>query len=249
MKYYKTIYEFLKQENVDENLEVNDTLNPKLWDLDSNNLKEDIHEKILGIIDEFKNILKDKEIPLDIQDIRITGSNANYNYTDNSDLDVHILANLPDDDSYLDKVYEAYKTIFNSKYDITLNNIPVEIYVEDKESSDLKSNGVYSVLNSKWLIEPKKEIIPELDEVELNNKINEWKKRYDDILNNPKDDHSTIELIDSFMDDIYKIRQEGLKNEGEFSFNNQLFKELRNLGLFDNLKNLRIEILNNILSI
>lgn len=50
----------------------------------------------------------------------------------------------------------------------------------------------------------------------------------------------TIEKIDNLIEDIYNLRQEGMKEEnGEYSIPNLIFKEFRNLGYLDNLKDLR----------
>lgn len=51
---------------------------------------------------------------------------------------------------------------------------------------------------------------------------------------------TNIELIDNLIEDIYNLRQEGMKQEdGEYSILNLIFKEFRNLGYLDNLKELK----------
>lgn len=51
---------------------------------------------------------------------------------------------------------------------------------------------------------------------------------------------TNIELIDDLIEDIYNLRQEGMKQEeGEYSILNLIFKEFRNLGYLDNLKELK----------
>lgn len=54
------------------------------------------------------------------------------------------------------------------------------------------------------------------------------------------DRKSKVDKIDDLLEDIYSLRQEGMKEEnGEYSIPNLIFKEFRNLGYLDNLKDLR----------
>lgn len=55
--------------------------------------------------------------------------------------------------------------------------------------------------------------------------------------------------IDSFLDDVYKLRQEGLNKDGEYSISNLVFKELRNNGYLDQLKELKNELVSKELSL
>ena len=45
--------------------------------------------------------------------------------------------------------------------------------------------------------------------------------------------------IDNLIEDIYNLRKEGMEEDGEYSIKNLIFKEFRNLGYLDNLKELR----------
>ena len=130
---------------VTEDIKINDTLNPDLWE--NNELKEEVKEKLLDIVDNFLDILKEDKINIDVVDVRFLGSNANYNYTDKSDIDLHIVADFsstPCEQNVMPQLYNAYKSLFNSKYNISIYGHDVEIYVED-EKQPAKSNGVYSL--------------------------------------------------------------------------------------------------------
>lgn len=118
--------------DLNENIEKHDELNPKLWNED-HTLKEEVKEKINQIVDRFIDALKEDEIKIKVKDIRLVGSNCSYNYNDQSDLDVHIIADtdgLECPEKHLSKLYSAYRSIFNKKFDIDFYGIPVEIYVE-----------------------------------------------------------------------------------------------------------------------
>lgn len=48
-----------------------------------------------------------------------------------------------------------------------------------------------------------------------------------------------IEEIEDFIEDIYDLRKTSIANEGEYGIGNLVFKEIRNLGYLDNLKELK----------
>jgi predicted nucleotidyltransferase len=68
----------------------------------------------LEIVGYFTDNLKEDEIELDVKDIVIIGSNANYNYTAQSDIDTHIIADMTPYKDVTDlalKLYNAYRSI------------------------------------------------------------------------------------------------------------------------------------------
>ncbi len=119
-------------ESMIESIEKHTDLNAKLWDKNGR-LKKEVHDKILQIANEFMNNLKDDGIRFDLKDIRIVGSNCSYNYTKNSDLDVHLIADsssLKCPDDLYPLLYSSYRSIFNKNLNIDFYGIPVEVYVE-----------------------------------------------------------------------------------------------------------------------
>lgn len=162
---------------VEEDIEKHDTLNPKLFENDE--LKEDVREALKRVVDAFVADLRESDIDLAVKDAVIVGSNVNYNYTDDSDLDLHIIADSSKS-SYpgeiLTLLYSAYRSIFNKNYDITIKGIPCEVYVElDETGTD--SNGVYSLFSG-WIRKPEHEDVPDLDEEGFNKLFGEWEDRY-----------------------------------------------------------------------
>lgn len=117
---------------------VNDTLNSKLWD-DNKELKPEVKETLLKVVDKYKESLKSDDIDLDIKDVVIVGSNANYNYTDKSDIDLHIIADLSlykDKEDLAELLYNAYRRLFNDKYSPKIGGFEVELYVEPYEDNN-----------------------------------------------------------------------------------------------------------------
>ena len=129
------------------------SLNPKIWQDDK--LRNDVKLKLLDIVEQFVSTC---DVPLHIIDVHLVGSMASYNYTEYSDLDVHIVCNFELVDcskEILQTAYNSVKAKFNSDYNITIKGIDVEIYVEDVRSS-VTSNGIYSLYQDNWIKFPKK---------------------------------------------------------------------------------------------
>ena len=205
-------------------------LNPKLWI--GLELKTDVKEKLNEIAEAFKDYL---DIPEDaILDIRITGSSASYNYTEYSDLDLHLIIDyekVHEDCPLVEGYLWSYKSQFNANHDISIYGVPVELYAEDSRQEAI-SNGVYSLMEDRWLKEPKK-IPPTDNDEDVQAKYQELKDAIE------KCDDS--EVANELLDKIYTMRKSGLAEVGEFSTENMAFKLLRNDGSIDKLKKLKKE--------
>lgn len=214
--------------NILASVELHDTLNPKIWNTD-NSLKEGVRDKLLEIVDEFAESV---DIPLVIIDAHIVGSNASYNYTDNSDLDLHLIVNysrLDADPTIVEALMWADKKIFNDGYDISIKGINVEIYVEDVATTTL-SNGIYSLFEDKWIKMPEP-IDVVIDNQAIDLAVDELVPEIEDVL-----DFGDLEEVQDMIDRLYMIRKNGLATDGEFGVGNQTFKELRNRGYLYQLK-------------
>ena len=165
------------QLDLEEDIEKHDTLNQKLFD--GEELKPEVKETINKIVDQFISELANDGIKFSLKDIVLLGSNVSYNYTKDSDLDIHLIANSSDltcPDNLYPLLYSAYRSMFNSSYNITINGIPAELYVEMDEPQ-AKSNGIYS-LNTGWIKKPTQQTIPNLDKEAFDKLFTEWEDRY-----------------------------------------------------------------------
>jgi Asp-tRNA(Asn)/Glu-tRNA(Gln) amidotransferase A subunit family amidase len=234
-----------------EAIEKHDKLNAKLFTADEK-LKDKVRNKMLEIVDEFLADLKEQDIKIKVDDILFIGSNASYNYTKDSDIDLHILANAKAasyDPEVAAAIYGAYRTIFNRQLDITLYDIPLEIFVETEDSSRV-SNGIYSVKKNKWIKKPVAEEIPEYDKEALDELVDKWETKCKDLIADIKADKLDDEKkVVKMLEDIYeKLRKKGI-SKGEYSIENLAFKELRNKGYLDQLKDFRNELVSKRLSL
>ena len=212
--------------NVLEDFQLHETLNPKLWK--DNRLIPEVRQKLLEISENFEQYV---EIPMHIVDVVLVGSNASYNYTQYSDIDVHLIVNtdltedVPEDIQTL--VFNLKKTSFNKEFDIKIKGIPVELYVEDLHSS-VQSNGIYSIRRNKWVKEPQPITIEKRD---ITQELNAWTERINAAITS-KD----YEQITNVLDALYLMRKNSISIEGEYGRGNEIFKTLRDKGLLSKLK-------------
>ncbi len=234
-----------------EAVEKHSTLNSKLFTKEEL-LKEKVRDKMLEIVDEFLADLKEQEIKIKVDDILLIGSNASYNYTKDSDIDLHVLADAKAtkyEKEVAAALYSAYRSLFNKNLDIEFYNIPVEIFVETEDSARV-SNGIYSVKKNKWVKKPVQEDIPEYDTKALDELVDKWEAKCKELIKDIKADKLKDEKrVVKMLEDIYdKLRKKGI-SKGEYSVENLAFKELRNKGYLDQLKEYRNELVSKRLSL
>lgn len=236
--------DIIDESQVNEDIQIHNELNDKLWNKDEE-LLPGIAEKIEDIVELFVKQLEEDGIELRVEDIYLVGSNVNYNYTDRSDLDIHIIADESFDcaSEHLPIIYNAYKALFNSKYDIKINGVNVELYVENKDALSNISAGIYS-LNHGWINKPSISQIPKIDKADFEHTLQIYENEYLELLENP-----SLEKVESFIDRLYELRLSGIKTQNEFSTGNLVFKEFRYLGYLDELRELKIKLINDKLSL
>jgi hypothetical protein len=223
-------------------LQYHSELNPKFWV--NIFLKEEVRKKLLEISKEW---LKFAEIPNSaVKDIVFTGGNANYNYTEDSDLDVHIILdkskipNCSDEEYFKDK-----KLIWSLTHDISVYGAEVEVYAQLGEVNIPKNQGVYSLKTGKWVVKPENlELDFEHDDL-LKKKIDDAVYQIDHALENTTDTKAAEKLLEKFQ----KLRKHAIAKSGEFTQDNLVFKELRNRGYIDKIREFILKITDKKLSI
>ena len=201
---------------------VNRRLNPKIWDGDT--LDPAVAAKLKEIAQAFEEFIG---IDLNVVDYTITGSNANYTWTEHSDLDLHLIVSGEVNEGARE-LFNAKKALWGEQHNITIKGLPVECYVQGQEEEH-HSTGVYSIANNQWLVEPKK-IKPEVDDSAV-----EAKK--DSVIHDIESALLSKDLnqLRKVKEKITKMRKAGLERAGEWSVENLVFKILRNLGLIDQI--------------
>jgi hypothetical protein len=197
-------------------VQFHDELNPNLFEGDK--LRSDIRKGLLKIAEHFEEFIG---VELDVVDVTISGSNAAYSYTSHSDIDLHIVVQVPDTDEYR-QLLDAKKNDYNAKHDITVKNIPVELYAQDV-GQDHHSVGIYSVLNDGWISEPER-IEADINSDDVKSKYYNYRDRLKSVL-----DTDQYDVAKAMWDDIKRMRKAGLESKAsELSAENLVYKMLRN---------------------
>lgn len=213
-------------------------------------LRKEVREKLLQTANEFIDFIG---VPLLIEDVIFTGSLANYNWSEYSDIDLHVVCDFiqfsDTELSLYEELFKVKKTIFNTNHDIKIFGYEVELYVQNATEAHF-SSGVYSVLYDEWDVKPEKED-SNIDTKILKSKINHWKSQIDTVVDNAteKDIDEAREYIKKFKEKLKKYRSSGLKKEGEYSYENLVFKYLRRSDYLEKLFNLENNLLDKELSL
>lgn len=202
-----------------------DTLNPKLWEKDR--LIAEVRYKMMAIAMHFAKFLN---VPkLNLRDITISGSNAAYGYADSSDLDIHLVVDMPLDKPELAELYSSKKNEYNFTHDIKIKDIDVELYVQDVQQVH-RSAGIYSILNDRWISKPKHQP-PTIRDKDVTSKARNYASRINQAMRT-----NDLNKAKETMAEIRRLRQAGLELGGEYSVENLAFKLLRARGKLDKFR-------------
>lgn len=206
--------------------EPHEQLNPKLWKGDQ--LRPDIESALIKIAKDFKKFI---DVPFDVVDVRITGGQVSYFYTEHSDLDLHLVADFSsvDCDREAAELFDAKRLLYKAKYDITANGIPVELYVEDLDHPAVSAS--YSIMKREWIKHPDMNVGPfDIEQIEKMSEV--WSTIIRHSL-----ESKDVKTAQKTMNLLRKFRQLGLKTGGEYSTANLVYKTLRNSDLIKKLQN------------
>jgi len=209
-------------------------LQQKIWNGEEG-VRPGVSAALLDIVEEF---LEGLDLDLDIKDIIITGSIANYNWSRYSDIDIHILVkfkDVNDNTEMVKKFFDAVKSNWNKLHNIMVKGHEVEIYVQEEKEPHV-STGVYSLMDDRWLVKPKK-VRPAIDRHTATKKM-KYMARQIDKLSSIYDRgryEEAFELAQVIKDKIKRMRKAGLEDTGIYSPENLAFKMLRRSGDIEQL--------------
>lgn len=231
-----------------ESFELKPELNPLFFNPKTKKILPKVRQRLLKIADDFKEFLKVDFIP--IKDVVLTGSIANYNHSKYSDVDLHVVL----DQSKVSKNPELALEYFNSKKKVwetehnalKIYGFDVELYAQDITEKNA-STGIYSLEKNEWLIEPSlehqaidKKKVQEIASKYIN-EIDELEKEFNDVKDKPELIKPISNKIIKIWNKLKKYRKHGLsKKDGEFSFENIVFKVLRRSGHLEKLAELKV---------
>ena len=238
----------LEEEVEEDSFTMHTELQPEIWY--DNRMWPEIRARLLEIVDDFIEGL-DVEVPL--EDVRLTGSLANYNWSKYSDVDLHLVVDFAkiDEDTQLVKAFfDAARMRWNDLHNINIYGFEVELYVENVGDPH-QSSGVYSVERNQWVTEPNPGEV-EVDFATARKKSDDIETQVNligymvDTGSAPK----ALRSIERLKAKIRRMRQSGLdSSQREFSPENIAFKILRRNDTLDKLSQLKYDIYDTSMSI
>lgn len=211
-------------------LEYHDTLNPKLWT--DGKLDPKVRQKLLQFGEAWRQYAN---IPADaVKDVIMIGGNCNYNYTSVSDIDVHLIvdkAKMGKGNPLLDDYLQDKKVMWTMTHDIKVYGYPLEPYAQDSEASYPVNQGVFSLKHNEWINKPEYLGKDFAKDKHLIKKVKFYMNMIDHMIDNKVHTDHTAKLRRK----LREMRGAGIQKAGEFSFENLVFKELRNHGYLDKM--------------
>lgn len=231
-------------------------LNPKIWV--NGKINSRVRLRLLDIADDFISSLEVDWVKPD--DIILTGSLANYNWSKFSDFDLHILMDfkkVDDRTNFVKDYFDSKKSLWNEKHEnLKIYGFPVEVYVQDTNEEHTAS-GIYSLERNEWIKEPEPNRIKaiKLDKFLIKEKVFKFMKAIEKLeseCERSDDEYSAEEVAKKakdLFDKIKSMRREALKHGGEMSVGNIIFKCLRRFNYIGRLADVKSKTYDKIYSI
>jgi len=232
-----------------KSFKVQNELSPEIWFLEGETykMKPEIRTALLEIVEDYENFT---DLDLDIEDVTLTGSLSNFNWSEFSDVDLHLILDFSETNELLKKYLDSRRIIWNSLRDVRVKDFDVEIYAQDSNEPHFAS-GVYSVLYNDWIVEPSKGEDVEIDTEKILSKAKGWMEEIDTIEVNAKrkEPEQVLGDIQRLKNKLKKYRGNGLKDGGEYSYENLTFKFLRRNEYLKKINDVRNELIDKTLTV
>ena len=142
---------------------------------------------------------------------------------------------VSDNTEMVKKFFDSVRSSWNKLHNINVKGHEVEIYVQEEKEPHV-STGVYSLMNDRWLVVPKK-VRPAIDRQTATKKMKSLAGEIDKLSNlfdhdSPEQAH---EMAGRLKDKIKRMRLAGLEKTGIYSPENLAFKMLRRSGDIEQL--------------
>lgn len=224
----------------DMGFQQHDQLNPKLW-INDDQLRDEVKTALIKIAKDFVDYV---DIPFEVSDLVLTGSQLGYFYTEQSDLDLHLIVDFGtvDCDREAAELFDTKRLLYKKQYDINIRGIPVEVYIEDSRYPAV--SATYSLGNSSWITRPPKVKPNAVDVKQIEKMTKIWSIVIDHAVktNDLETARNTIKMLRNY-------RKLGLKLTGELGIENLVYKTLRNSKIIEQLMSMIGTLHNRSLSI
>ena len=221
----------------DTTLKYHDKLNPAIWH--NNKLDPKIHAALVRIAHDWADFSRISFSA--IKDIIIIGGNCNYNYTDFSDIDLHLVVdmdNIIKDPEILDDWLYDKKVLWAKFHpNIRIKGYPVELYAQDVKQEPKDMQGIYSLVSNKWLAKPSKHDVEQMyGNPNMIRKIKYYVKQIDNMTSDfAYPTPQKAKQIKKLKKRLHLMRSSAIQQAGEYARENLVYKSLRNLGKINQL--------------
>jgi ribosomal protein L35AE/L33A len=212
---------------LDLGFEQHNELNPLLWQ--DEELRPEVKMALLKIAKDFVEYV---EVPFEVKDLVLTGSQLGYYYTKHSDLDLHIIVdfNTVDCDREAAELFDTKRLLYKKQYDISIRGVPVEVYIEDSNFPAV--SATYSLGDDGWRVKPDSQP-QEIDTEEIVRMSKIWGTVMGKAI-----ESNDLETGRKVLKMLRNYRKLGLKQTGEYGIENLVYKTLRNSKIIEKLMKL-----------
>lgn len=209
---------------LDLGFEEHNELNPLLWQ--GEELRPEVKMALLKIARDFVEYV---EVPFEVKDLVLTGSQLGYYYTKHSDLDLHIIVdfNTVDCDREAAELFDTKRLLYKKQYDISIHGVPVEVYIEDSNFPAV--SATYSLGQGGWQKKPSSEPA-DIDTREVVRMSKIWSTVIGQAI-----ESNDLETGRKVLKMLRNYRKLGLKHSGEYGIENLVYKTLRNSKIIEKL--------------
>jgi hypothetical protein len=221
---------------------------PNIWNPDGK-LNSRIRLKLLDIADDFWEYVNLTWVKP--SGIILTGSICNFNWSQYSDIDLHLIVDFDEIDEKIEFVkdyLDSKKNEWNNEHSgLQIMGYPVELYVQNLGEMP-ESNGIYDLEENDWVREPNPDDIKSigLNKFSIKEKAAKIMTIIDDmydVLASTDDSHKIEQMGDDasyLWKKVKEMRKSSLENNGESGSGNVCYKYLRRTGYLDRLWKLKV---------
>lgn len=209
---------------LDLGFEQHNELNPLLWQ--GEDLRPEVKMALLKIAKDFVEYV---EVPFEVKDLVLTGSQLGYYYTKHSDLDLHIIVDFDtvNCDREAAELFDTKRLLYKKQYDISIYGVPVEVYIEDSNFPAV--SATYSLGKGGWKVKPDSQP-EEIDSAEIIRMSKIWGTVIGKAI-----ESNDLETGRKVLKMLRNYRKLGLKQTGEYGIENLVYKTLRNSKIIEKL--------------
>jgi len=221
-----------------QSLEQKDQLSDYVFDK-TGRMKPEVRRAMIAVAKEFQDFI---DLPIPVEDLVLIGSLASYSHSPYSDADIHLMVDydkLGIDEEFARSLFDSKKNLFNNRFDIKIGPYEAEVYIQGTEDPNA-STGVYSLVKDQWIQEPQM-VNADFDKDLVMNKASMYERMIDRA--------DSLEEIDAMKDKLSRFRKAGLDREGEYSYENLVYKLLRRRGYLEKLQDAQTAAIEKRLSI